>query len=73
MKKFIVTAIYIDQYQLDFDPRLESDCWIRKGTLYVSRDTQSEPLEFLPVVEFDGKFPDKVEVRYDDAIFDDDE
>ncbi len=68
MNKFIVTATYIDQYQLDFDPELEAEWWIRDGTLYVKRDTQSETLEFSPVVEFDGKCPDKVEIRHDDAI-----
>jgi len=73
MKKFIVTATYIDQYQLDFDPRLETEWWIRGGTLYISRDTQSEPWEVFPVVEFDSNCPNKVEVQYDDALFDDDE
>ena len=71
MKKYIVTATYVDQYHLDFNPNIAVDWWIRKGTLYVRNGVSAEPLEFSPVVEFDGKYPDKVEVRFDEATFDD--
>ena len=71
MKKYIVTAYYIDQYQLDFDPTEGDGYWIKWGTLYRKSESSDELLEFEPVLESDHKFPISVEVEYTDAILDD--
>lgn len=73
MKKYIVTAYYMEQYQLDFDPNEGDGFWIKWGTLYKKSDSSSDPLEFEPIVEIDHKHPNSVEVEYADAIADDDE
>ena len=73
MKKYIVTAYYIEQYQLDFDPAEGEEFWIKWGTLYKKSDTSDELLEFEPVFESDHKYPNSVEVEYTDAIADQDE
>lgn len=73
MKKYIVTAYYIDQYQLDFDPAEGSGFWIKWGSLYKQSETSDEMMTFEAVVVSDQKYPDKIDVRYDEAIFNDSE
>jgi hypothetical protein len=73
MKKYIVTAYYADMYQLDENPADGEGFFIKRGTLYRKNTISGELLEFAPVIEADFKYPTSVDIKYDDAIIDDDE
>jgi hypothetical protein len=73
MKKYIVTAYYVDVYQLDDNPADGEGFFIKWGTLYKQCTESGELLEFDPVMESDHKYPVNVEVEYDDAVVDDED